>query len=101
MEFPEWAKSGEFERLDEILRKSTIKALAVITNAHIIKDKISFFYRVLKKRIYVINHQPSQSIAQFTNIDKTSSEKIKKYITSHKSIFFIPLCIYPTKIINM
>ena len=38
VEFPEWAKSDEFERLDEILRKSTIKAVAVITNAEIIKD---------------------------------------------------------------
>ena len=97
VEFPEWAKSAEFERLDEILRKSTIKALAVITNAHIIKDKISFFYRVLKKRIYVINQQPSQSISQFTNIDKTSSEKIKKIYNLPEKYIFYPAMYLPHK----
>jgi len=97
VEFPEWAKSAEFERLDEILRKSTIKALAVITNAHIIKDKISFFYRVLKKRIYVINHQPSQGISQFTNIDKISSEKIKKIYNLPQKYIFYPAMYLPHK----
>ena len=46
IEFPEWAKS-DFQRKDEILSKSTIKAVAVITNAEIIKDRISSFYSVL------------------------------------------------------
>ena len=46
MEFPEWAKA-DFQRKDEILSKSTIKAVSVITNDEIIKDRISYFYSVL------------------------------------------------------
>jgi len=97
VEFPEWAKSGEFERLDEILRKSTIKAVAVITNAEIIKNKISSFYSVLKKRIYVINHQPSQSISKFKDIDKLTLEKVKKIYNLPKKYIFYPAMFLPHK----
>jgi glycosyltransferase involved in cell wall biosynthesis len=97
IEFPEWAKSAEFERLDEILRKSTIKAVAVITNAEIIKERISFFYSVLKERIYVINHQPSQSISKFSNIDTTSSEKVKKLYKLPERYIFYPAMYLPHK----
>ena len=97
VEFPEWAKSAEFERLDEILKKSTIKAVAVITNAEIIKDRISFFYSVLKKRIYVINHQPSQSISKFSQADKQYSEKIKKIYKLPEKYIFYPAMYLPHK----
>ena len=97
VEFPEWAKSGEFERLDEILRKSTIRAVAVITNAEIIKNKISSFYSTLKERIYVINHQPSQSISKFNKIDKLSLEKVKKIYTLPKKYIFYPAMYLPHK----
>ena len=97
VEFPEWAKSAEFERLDEILGKSTIKAVAVITNAEIIKEKISFFYSVLKERIYVINHQPSQSISKFSKKDKISLEKIKKLYKLPEKYIFYPAMYLPHK----
>ena len=97
VEFPEWAKSDEFERLDEILRKSTIKAVAVITNAEIIKNKISFFYSVLKERIYVINQQPSQSISKFNKIDKTSLKRFKKIYKLPKKYIFYPAMYLPHK----
>ena len=56
VEFPEWAKSltsygDRFFRTEEILSKSLIRATAVITNANIIKDKISKYYSVEKDRI--------------------------------------------------
>ena len=68
MEFPEWAKS-DFQRKDEILSKSTIKAVSVITNAEIIKERISYFYSVLKDRICVISQQPSLSVSEFNKIE--------------------------------
>ena len=69
LEFPEWTKSSEFLRRDEILSKSAVKAIAVITNAEIIKDKISQFYSVEKERIYIINHRPSLAISKFEKFD--------------------------------
>ena len=97
LEFPEWTKSGEFERLDEILRKSTIKAVAVITNAEIIKDKISFFYSVSKDRIFVINQQPSLSISKFDKIDKILLEKFKKLYSLPQKYIFYPAMYLPHK----
>tara|TARA_B110000438_G_scaffold279387_1_gene303769 strand:+ start:657 stop:1874 length:1218 start_codon:yes stop_codon:yes gene_type:complete len=88
IEFPEWAKS-DFQRKDEILSKSTIKAIAVISNAEIIKEKISFFYSVSKERIHVINQQPSLSISQFKGIDEELLKKFKnKYKLPEKYIFY-------------
>ena len=88
MEFPEWAKS-DFQRKDEILSKSTIKAVAVITNAEIIKDRISSFYSVLKERIHVISQRPSLSISKFNKIDESTLKEFnelyslpQKYILS-------------------
>ena len=46
-EFPEFAGDGEFQRKDEIFSKSLPRALAIITNAGIIKDNIIKFYGVL------------------------------------------------------
>ena len=101
LEFPEWTKSSEFLRRDEILSKSAVKAIAVITNAEIIKEKISKFYSVEKERIYVINHRPSLSISNFKNFDPIISEEVKKKFNLPKNIFFTQQCISLTKIINM
>ena len=97
LEFPEWTKSAEFERLDEILRKSIIKAVAVITNAEIIKNRISFFYSVLKERIHVISQRPSQSISRFNRVEKTTLEKIKKLYKLPEKYIFYPAMFLPHK----
>ena len=96
IEFPEWAKS-DFQRKDEILSKSTIKAVAVITNAEIIKDRISLFYSVLKERIYVISQQPSPIISRFNKIDKASLEKFKKLYPLPQKYIFYPAMYLPHK----
>ena len=96
IEFPEWAKS-DFERKDEILRKSTIKAVAVITNAEIIKERISLFYSVLKERIYVISQQPSPSVSKFNKIDKTLLEKFEKLYPLPQKYIFYPAMYLPHK----
>jgi len=97
IEFPEWAKSSEFHRRDEILSRSTIKAIAVITNAKIIKDKISSFYSVSKERIYVINHQPSLAISKFKEEDKTHLGSFKKKYKLPEKYIFYPANYWPHK----
>ena len=96
IEFPEWAKS-DFQRKDEILSKSTIKAVAVITNAEIIKNRISQFYSVLKDRIYVISQQPSIGISKFNKINETLLEKFKKLYSLPENYIFYPAMYFPHK----
>tara|TARA_B100001123_G_C15344050_1_gene1036194 strand:- start:3527 stop:4744 length:1218 start_codon:yes stop_codon:yes gene_type:complete len=96
IEFPEWAKS-DFQRKDEILSKSTIKAVAVITNAEIIKNRISLFYSVLKERIFVISQQPSISISKFDKTDENVHEEFKKLYSLPKQYVFYPAMYFPHK----
>ena len=96
IEFPEWAKS-DFQRKDEILSKSTIKAVAVIANAEIIKNRISLFYSVLKDRIYVISQQPSISISKFDKIDKSIKDSFEKLYSLPQKYIFYPAMYFPHK----
>ena len=97
LEFPEWTKSSEFLRRDEILSKSAVKAIAVITNAEIIKEKISTFYSVEKDRIYVINHRPSIGVANFKEFNETLSQKVKKQFDLPEKYIFYPAMYLPHK----
>jgi len=99
LEFPEWVKlkSSEFQRRDEILSKSTIKAIAVITNAEIIKNQISFFYSVSKERIHVINHRPSLAISKFNQSNRDTSEHVKKLYNLPEKYIFYPAMYLPHK----
>ena len=99
LEFPEWTKlkSSEFQRREEILSKSTIKAIAVITNAEIIKNKISFFYSVEKERIHVINHRPSLAISTFNQANRDTSEQVKKLHNLPEKYIFYPAMYLPHK----
>lgn len=97
LEFPEWTKSSEFLRRDEILSKSAVKAIAVITNAEIIKEKISAFYSVEKERIYVINHRPSIGISSFNKFDQEVYAKIANKYNLPKKYIFYPAMYLPHK----
>tara|TARA_A100001011_G_scaffold333782_1_gene361718 strand:+ start:1416 stop:2636 length:1221 start_codon:yes stop_codon:yes gene_type:complete len=97
LEFPEWTKSSEFQRRDEIISKSTVKAIAVITNANIIKDKISSIYSVEKNRIYVINHKPSLGISKYKNYEPKLFEELKKKYNLPKKYIFYPAMYLPHK----
>lgn len=79
LEFPEMINYSEFERRDEILSNTLPKAIAVITNAPIIKKRISFFYKVLNKRIIILNHQPSIAVDHF-EIKKKMQISLKNLI---------------------
>jgi glycosyltransferase involved in cell wall biosynthesis len=88
-EFPEFVDNSEFFRKDEILKKSLSRAQAIITNAEIIKNKISFYYGVAKEKIYVISLRPSRSINNFTVIDTKLKNQIRdKYKIPEKYLFY-------------
>ena len=97
LEFPEWTKSSEFQRRDEIISKSTVKAIAVITNANVIKNKISSIYSVEKNRIYVINHRPSLGVSKYRNYEPKLFEELKKKYNLPKKYIFYPAMYLPHK----
>ena len=97
VEFPEWSKNTNFIRLEEILNKSLKRAIAVITNSSIIKDKLSKFYNVEEDRIFIISHQPSNTFKEFSE----SHTNLQKNITYQKIMFFIQLCFYLIKTISV
>jgi len=74
-----------------------VKAIAVITNAEIIKEKISTFYSVEKERIYVINHRPSIGVANFKEFNETLSQKVKKQFDLPEKYIFYPAMYLPHK----
>ena len=96
LEFPELINNSEFERREEILSKTLPKAIAVITNASIIKKRINFFYKVLNKRIVILNHQPSIAVDSF-ELKKNSSEDILKKFDLNKNFLFYPAMYFPHK----
>jgi len=97
LEFPELVNSSEYFRKDEIFQKALPKAIAVITSAEIIKKRISFFYGVLEERIFVINHQPSDPIDSFKNIDIEKQKKIRELLKLPKNYIFYPAVGHPHK----
>ena len=97
LEFPEIVDSSEFHRKDETCQKSLPRALAVITNAEIIKKRISFFYGVLDERIHVINHQPSSAINNFKDIDLKKQKKVRELFKLPKNYIFYPSMYFPHK----
>ena len=97
LEFPEIVDNSEFIRKEEIFKKSLPRALAIFTNCEIIKDRISFFYNVLKEKIFIINHQPSSSIEEFKIVDKKKNEEVIKKYELPKDYVFYPSMYLPHK----
>ena len=99
LEFPKWTKTetSEFHRREEIISKSSIKAIAIITNAGILKDKISNLYKAAKDKIYVINHRPSLAISNFDKYDQNLSNKVKKIHKLPDKYIFYPAMYLPHK----
>ena len=85
IEFPEWAKSTNFFWKENILSKVLIRAIAIITNAQIIKNKIVKFYGVESERVHIINHQPSIAISKF---NPKTSKPTKKYNLPKNYVFY-------------
>ena len=79
------------------LKKTTIKAVAVITNSEIIKNRISFIYSVLKERIFVISHQPSTCVSNFDKNNKETKIDFEKKYKLPKKYLFYPAMYLPHK----
>jgi glycosyltransferase involved in cell wall biosynthesis len=97
LEFPEIVNSLEYQRKNDIFQKSLPRALAVITNCKIIKERISNFYGVLKERIFIINHQPSSVISEFKKIDENKQDEFRKKLKLSKNYIFYPAMYLPHK----
>jgi glycosyltransferase involved in cell wall biosynthesis len=97
LEFPEIVDSSEFQRKDNILKKSLPRALAVITNCEIIKNRISFFYKVLEERIFIIDHKPSNSISEFKIPEMNIQTDVRKRLKIPKDYIFYPAMYLPHK----
>jgi len=97
LEFPEFVDNSEFFRKDEIFRKSLPRAQAIITNAEIIKKRISRFYNISKERIYIISLRPCRSVEQFKIIDHDLNKKIEKKFNLPKTYLFYPAMYLPHK----
>ncbi len=97
IEFPEIVDTAEFHRKDEIFQKALPKAIAVITNAQILKERISFFYGVLEKRIFIINFQPSSGVDNFKGINLAKQKKTRESLKLPKNYIFYPAVRHPHK----
>ena len=97
IEFPEVVNSSEFQRKDDIFKKSLPRALAIITNANIIKKRISFFYGILEERIFIISLKASSFINNFKNIDKKKQQKVREFFKLPKNYIFYPAMYLPHK----
>ena len=97
LEFPEFVDNSEFFRRDEILRKSLPRAEAILTNAEIIKKRISKFYSIDENRIYVISLRPCRSVEEFKKIDKDCILEIEKKFNLPKEYLFYPAMYLPHK----
>lgn len=96
LEFPEMINDSEFERREETLKTVLPKAVTIITNANIIKERISFFYKILKDRILVVNHQPSLAISNYQYKSDSNSIKFERYNLPPKYLFY-PAMYFPHK----
>lgn len=97
LEFPEFVNNSEFFRRDEILRKSLPRAQAILTNAEIIKKRISKFYSVEENRIYIISLRPCRSVEEFKKFDKDYMLEIEKKFNLPKKYLFYPAMYLPHK----
>ena len=97
LEFPEIVDNNEFLRKEEILTNSLPRAIAVITNAEIIKKRISFFYNVLEEKIFVINHMPSLAVQNFVSSDLDKQRIFRKKFKLPQKYIFYPAMYLPHK----
>ena len=97
LEFPEIGGSSEFRRKHDIFEKSLPKAFSVITNCEIIKKRISFFYRVLEEKIFIVNHQPSKPIEEFDKLNNLKLSEIRSKFNLPENYIFYPAMYLPHK----
>ena len=97
VEFPELVDDAEYQRKDEIFSKSLPRALGIITNAPVIKEKIIKIYGVEEKRVLLINHQPSLAVDNFKKIDENILKQIREEFSLKDNYIFYPAMYLPHK----
>ena len=92
LEFPEVGEIDLFSWKEKIYENSIKRASIIITGCEIIKNKICDYYKISKKRLVVINQEPSLSIQRFKErFSDSSSSNIefkKKYEINNDYIFY-------------
>ncbi len=87
-EFPEVSADGELVRKKEIFENSLSKAYLIITNCEYLKNQISYYYKVDKKKILIQPHLPSTSFDNFKFKPEISKNIKSKYNLPNKYIFY-------------
>ena len=87
-EFPEVSADGELVRKKEIFENSLSKAYLIITNCEYLKNQISYYYKVDKKKILIQPHLPSTSFDNFKFKPEISKSIKSKYNLPNKYIFY-------------
>ena len=98
-EFPEVSADGELVRKKEIFENSLSKAYLIITNCEYLKNQISYYYKVDKKKILIQPHLPSTSFDNFKFKPEISKSIKSKYNLPNK-YYFIRHSIGYTRIIQ-
>jgi len=96
IEFPEVTGDFEFERKDEIFCKALPKALAVLTNAEIIKERLCYYYNLSRSRIFLISLRPALSIDNFV-FDENKNNFFKDKYNLNKNFIYYPAMYLPHK----
>jgi len=100
LEFPEVGEIDLFSWKEKIYENSIKRASIIITGCEIIKNRIYDYYKVSKKRIVVINQEPSLSIQRFkesfSENSPSNTEFKKKYEINNDYIFY-PAMYFPHK----
>ena len=97
VEFPEVVDNSEYERKNEIFSKALPKALAIITNAQIIKNRLNSYYNISLERIYIINLRPAQSVNNFKGYTKEKEIFYEKKFKLFEKYIFYPAMYLPHK----
>ena len=96
IEFPEAVNNSEFERKNEIFSKALPKALAIFTNAKIIKERLKKYYNISEERVYIINLRPAHSVDNFV-YEKDKHDYYNKKFNLSEGYIYYPAMYLPHK----
>lgn len=96
IEFPEITGNSEFERKEEIFSKALPKALAIITNAEVLKKRLCYYYNLSKERIFIISLRPAEAISNF-KFNKNENEYYVNKYKLNKNYIYYPAMYLPHK----
>jgi len=87
-EFPEVRLDNEFERREDLLKRSTMKAVSIITDSESGKEQLVFSYQLDTERVVAIPFLPSIYAQDFTAIPGREEDVLLKYHIRTPYIFY-------------